>query len=82
MAIEVGWDPYLMPAFSILHSRGGPQADDRPDCDSDVAPLQLSETQQTTVRYTYRVTWNVSFHKFHLHGVSQRFIDRNLTRHG
>ncbi|KAL4078366.1 hypothetical protein V8B97DRAFT_1936920 [Scleroderma yunnanense] len=42
-------------------SRGGPQqSSDRPDCESDVPPLLLSETQSTSVRYTYRVTWNES----------------------
>ncbi|KAF9227325.1 Nonaspanin [Gyrodon lividus] len=42
-------------------SRGGSQEDtDRPDCSGEVQPLLLSETQSTTVRYTYRVTWNES----------------------
>lgn len=44
-----------------LSSRGGPQEDtDRLDCDAHVQPLLLSDTQTTTVRYTYRVTWDVS----------------------
>ncbi|KAG6334661.1 hypothetical protein ID866_4428 [Astraeus odoratus] len=42
-------------------SRGGSQQpSDRPDCDSEVPPLLLSETQSSSVRYTYRVTWNES----------------------
>ncbi|KAH7884475.1 hypothetical protein F5I97DRAFT_1889772 [Phlebopus sp. FC_14] len=42
-------------------SRGGPQEDtDRPVCDGGVQPLVLSESQSTTVLYTYRVTWNES----------------------
>lgn len=46
---------------SFTSSRGGLQEDtDRLDCDAQVQPLLLSETQTTTVRYTYRITWDVS----------------------
>lgn len=42
-------------------SRGGPQQpDDITDCESNVGPLLLSETQSSSVRFTYRVTWNES----------------------
>ncbi|OJA11697.1 hypothetical protein AZE42_02099 [Rhizopogon vesiculosus] len=42
-------------------SRGGPQGDaSTPNCDIDVPPLYLSETEVNNVRFTYRVTWNES----------------------
>ncbi|CDO74465.1 hypothetical protein BN946_scf184979.g20 [Trametes cinnabarina] len=44
-------------------SRGGPQVaqpEGEVDCISPVPPLILSETQNNTVRYTYRVMWNES----------------------
>ncbi|OSD06791.1 Nonaspanin [Trametes coccinea BRFM310] len=44
-------------------SRGGSQnapSDGELDCVSPVPPLILSETQNNTVRYTYRVMWNES----------------------
>ncbi|EGN99728.1 hypothetical protein SERLA73DRAFT_106457 [Serpula lacrymans var. lacrymans S7.3] len=42
-------------------SRGGSQENvASPVCEGDVGPLILSETQTSTIRYTYRVTWNES----------------------
>ncbi|KAI0780137.1 Nonaspanin [Fomes fomentarius] len=44
-------------------SRGGSQevpSDGHADCSSGAPGLVLSETQKTTVTYTYRVTWNES----------------------
>ena len=42
-------------------SIGGPQVGD-PTCEAgkDTAPLTLNEGQNQTIRYTYRVNWNVS----------------------
>ncbi|KAI0745854.1 endosomal P24A protein [Earliella scabrosa] len=44
-------------------SRGGPQevpSDGHVECGANAPPIVLSETQNTTVTYTYRVTWNES----------------------
>ncbi|KAH0827892.1 hypothetical protein J3R83DRAFT_3521 [Lanmaoa asiatica] len=60
-------DPGVYRVVGVLvwpFSRGGPQEDaDRLDCDAEVQPLMLSETQTTTVRYTYRITWNLNVSK-------------------
>ncbi|KAF8131697.1 hypothetical protein EV363DRAFT_1217485 [Boletus edulis] len=57
-------DPGIYRVVGVLvwpFSRGGPQEDTgRLDCDAQVQPLLLSETETTTVRYTYRVTWDES----------------------
>lgn len=44
-----------------FHSRGGDQTGAL-DCDSEVAPLAIREGEANTVRYTYRVMWNVRPH--------------------
>ena len=49
-------------AFSL----GGDQSRST-DCDSDsVSPLTLREDGTNTVRYTYRVTWEVGVLLFHI----------------
>ncbi|KAI9569682.1 hypothetical protein HD554DRAFT_501848 [Boletus coccyginus] len=57
-------DPGIYRVVGVLvwpSSRGGPKEDtDRLDCDAQVQPLLLSETQTTSVRFTYRVTWDES----------------------
>lgn len=41
------------------HSRGGDQEADT-DCRDEHSPLILDESRPQTIRYTYRVSWNVS----------------------
>lgn len=53
----------------LIPSVGGSQEESPEACDIDknTPPLLLSETQATqTIRYTYRVTWNVSTHAYFL----------------
>lgn len=45
-------------------SRGGDQSGAL-DCDTEVAPLTLREGEVNTVRYTYRVMWNVRLNTLH-----------------
>ena len=37
-------------------------SDGHVECGANAPPIVLSETQNTTVTYTYRVTWNVRTH--------------------
>ncbi|KAF8134655.1 Endomembrane protein 70-domain-containing protein [Boletus edulis] len=64
-------DPGIYRVVGVLvwpFSRGGPQEDTgRLDCDAQVQPLLLSETETTTVRYTYRVTWDATRWDNYLH---------------
>jgi transmembrane 9 superfamily member 2/4 len=61
---------YLIHILKVLwlmltwtNSVGGSQ-DATPYCESDRGPWLLSESQKNRVRYTYRVTWNVSPNPF------------------
>jgi hypothetical protein len=44
----------------FLRSHGGSQTG-KLDCEDSKTPLQLDETKTNEVRYTYRITWQVSF---------------------
>lgn len=58
--VEALLPPRLSLDLALCDSVGGSQ-EGSADCEYENAPpLILSETSPNTVRYTYRVTWNVS----------------------
>jgi transmembrane 9 superfamily protein 2/4 len=49
-----------MHVFTQMYSVGEPQDGELTCGEEKSKPLQLDETQTNTVRYTYRISWQVS----------------------